>query len=418
MKNVKIILGVLIIFVTAAFAVSQNGKKLKFKEFLIAGDYGYSYGLQVADIDKDGDIDITSVDTDKGEIYWYKNDSKGNFIRHFIQVNETGGPERHFLGDIDGDGDIDLMVAMNISGDFVWFENQGDSNKLWKRHVAARYGASSFDPDLEKKINTGDGLVGRTALDCVLVDFDGDGDLDAGVSTWVGNFLAWLENTGNPRSNFIGRGFRAHMIEENCGETRTARAADFNGDDHIDFLGCSRTAPFLAWYQNPGDLAKKPFIKHIISTAFSPVYGEPVDMDKDGDIDVLITHYGPDPDKDQMIVWYENTPDCAKENWPMHVIKRGFYDAQAVIPGDIDNDGDVDVIATSHRGPGKVAVMYNPSDAKSTDWSIQIIKNNWNSANCVLVADFNQDGRLDILAGADRGSSEVRWWRNDGGGEK
>ena len=417
MKNVRVILGALIIFATAAFAASQNGKKLKFTEFLIAGNYGYPYGLQVADIDKDGDIDITSVDTDN-EIYWYENDGKGNFTRHFIQVNETGGPERHFLGDIDGDGDIDLMAAMNIEGDFVWFENQGDSNKLWKRHVAARYGASSFDPDIEKKIHTGDGLVGRTALDCVLVDFDGDGDLDAGVSTWVGNFLAWLENTGNPRSNFIGRGFRAHMIEENCGETRTARAADFDKDGHVDFLGCSRTGSFLAWYQNPGTLPREPFIKHIISTLPSPVYGEPVDMDKDGDSDVVITHNGPDPNEDQMIVWYENTPECAKENWPMHVIKRGFYDAQAVIPGDIDGDGDIDVVATSHRGPGKVAVLYNPGDAKSTDWPMQIIKNNWNSANCVLVADFNKDGRLDILAGADRGTSEVRWWRNDGTAEK
>jgi hypothetical protein len=32
----------------------------------------------------------------------------------------------------------------------------------------------------------------------------------------------------------------------------------------------------------------------------------------------------------------------------------------------------------------------------------------------VITADLDGDGRLDIIAAAERGSNEVRWWRNEG----
>ena len=33
-------------------------------------------------------------------------------------------------------------------------------------------------------------------------------------------------------------------------------------------------------------------------------------------------------------------------------------------------------------------------------------------ANQVIIADLDGDGRPDILAEAERGSNELRWWRN------
>ncbi|MFT5471490.1 MAG: hypothetical protein ACI8UO_006624, partial [Verrucomicrobiales bacterium] len=48
------------------------------------------------------------------------------------------------------------------------------------------------------------------------------------------------------------------------------------------------------------------------------------------------------------------------------------------------------------------------------DWTQHRLKHNWRSANQVIIADMNSDGRLDIVAGAEHGSNEVRWWRNEG----
>jgi hypothetical protein len=42
------------------------------------------------------------------------------------------------------------------------------------------------------------------------------------------------------------------------------------------------------------------------------------------------------------------------------------------------------------------------------------LKENWANANTVFIADLDGDGRLDIVAAAERGSNEVRWWRNEG----
>ena len=45
---------------------------------------------------------------------------------------------------------------------------------------------------------------------------------------------------------------------------------------------------------------------------------------------------------------------------------------------------------------------------------MQLLKDGWTNANQVIVADLTGDGHLDIVAAAERGSNEVRWWRNEG----
>ena len=51
---------------------------------------------------------------------------------------------------------------------------------------------------------------------------------------------------------------------------------------------------------------------------------------------------------------------------------------------------------------------------------MHVLKQPWNAANQVIVADLDGDKRPDIAATADSGSSivvgaqELRWWRNEG----
>jgi hypothetical protein len=42
------------------------------------------------------------------------------------------------------------------------------------------------------------------------------------------------------------------------------------------------------------------------------------------------------------------------------------------------------------------------------------IKQDWPNAVTVILADLDRDGRLDIVACAERGANELRWWRNVG----
>jgi hypothetical protein len=43
-----------------------------------------------------------------------------------------------------------------------------------------------------------------------------------------------------------------------------------------------------------------------------------------------------------------------------------------------------------------------------------VIKSPWPNAVTLQLADLDGDGRLDIVATAERGANELRWWRNLG----
>ncbi len=45
---------------------------------------------------------------------------------------------------------------------------------------------------------------------------------------------------------------------------------------------------------------------------------------------------------------------------------------------------------------------------------MQILKSPWSKVAQPIIVDLDGDGRLDIVVCAERGSNELRWWRNLG----
>ena len=387
------------------FAAARPSNAIRFSEHLIADQYAYAYGIAAADFDADGDLDLTSADyTPHNRLYLFENDSRGQFQRHIVQQDDPERLERHAIGDVDGDGDLDVVIVKNLRGDLLWFENNGKPNTsgLWKRHVITTE------------------LPG--AYDVALADFDQDGDLDVAASSWLlGNQFAWFENDGSP----AGDDWKKHTIEADIAETRTLRAADFDGDGDADLLGTARQADQVIWYENQRTGRVVRWIKHLIDDkSRCPAHGNPADMDGDGDLDVVLAlgfFYRPgsgdkaasERREDNQIVWYENDGQPAQGNWKKHIIETRFDDAFEAVAGDLDGDGDIDVVATSWRNPGRVAWFENHGDPTGR-WTRHLLKNNWRSANQVIIADLNGDGRPDIAACAEHGSYELRWWRNEG----
>ena len=377
---------------------------IRFTEHLIAGDYAYAYGIAAADFDNDGDLDLSSADyTPHNRLYLFENDGAGVFEKHVIQKDDPERLERHQVGDLDSDGDLDIVIVKNLRGHLLWFENSGspDNGKLWKRHVITTH------------------LPG--AYDVALADFDADGDLDVAASSWrLGNQFAWFENSGNPADGE----WRKHMIEADVPETRTMRVADFDGDGDPDLLGTIRMKPEVVWYENKRAGGSVTWARHVIDDrSRCPTHGNPVDMDGDGDLDVVMAlgfMFDPaskDPARstrreDSQIVWYENdAPGSGR--WKRHVVQEKWDDAFEAVAADLDGDGDIDIAATTWRNPGRVAWFENTGDPRK-NWLCHVLKEDWRSANQVIIADMNGDKRPDIIACAERGSVEVRWWRNEG----
>ena len=373
---------------------------LRFEEHLIMGGYAYPYGIAVADLDGDGDLDLTSADAAPHDsLYWFENTRRGRFQRHFIQKNDPERLERHAIGDVDGDGHLDVVIVKNLHGDLLWFRNSGSpaDGKLWKRHVITK-----------------GGLPG--AYDVALADLDGDMDLDVAASGWaVGNQFAWFENDGSPANG----PWIKHLIEGNVPESRVILAADIDGDGDTDLVGTVTAARLVLWYENPGHPASRPWERRVIDdTLRRPMHGRAVDMDHDGDLDVLMAYGmmgGQDagPENVHQVVWYENDGTPSQGHWKRHVIGRPFPNAIDAAAGDLDGDGDPDVAAAAWAEPGQIAWFENHGDPKGR-WTMHLVKDRWKRADQVILADLDGDGKLDVVAAAERGTLELRWWRNLG----
>ena len=367
---------------------------IRFSERLVMAGFEYAYGISAADITGNGCLDLVAADTTVG-LYWFENDGRGGFRQHVIHRRSDEWLERHAIADINGDGQPEIVIVDNFNGSLLWFEYHGDPRDM--RSWSHTYITEGTLPG---------------AYDVAVADFDGDGDLDVAASSWrKGNQFAWYENRDGQ--------WIKHMIEEEIGETRTICAVDMRGNGLWDLVGSASAEGQVMWYENPGDPANKPWKKHVIGTALRPTHGHPVDMDGDGHVDVVMALgcHGPnDPEalEQHQVVWYENDGHPERVPWAKHVICERFPHAFEAVAADLDGDGQMEVVATAYE-MGTVALFKHDGDPRGR-WAMQTLKEGWTHADQVFVTDLDGDGRPDIVAAAERGSNEVRWWRNEGAG--
>ncbi|HAA62705.1 MAG TPA: hypothetical protein DCE39_17405, partial [Planctomycetaceae bacterium] len=126
------------------------------------------------------------------------------------------------------------------------------------------------------------------------------------------------------------------------------------------------------------------------------------DLDGDGDVDVLSGSGG-----DDTIAWYEND---GSQNFTERIVSTGLDQPQSVSMADVDNDGDMDIVFASRTGGTKVGWFENNGNEVFTLNSVDATLDDvWD----VIAADLDGDGDIDLLS-ASSADDKVSWFENDG----
>ena len=141
-----------------------------------------------------------------------------------------------------------------------------------------------------------------------------------------------------------------------------------------------------------------------------------VDLDDDGDNDIIAAS-NDNTSSPVFVSWFEND---GNESYTQHSISTVLTGARSVWSGDLDNDGDIDVLA---GGTGSQSLKWYENDGTPADggWITHSLGSADSSIYSVHSTDFDGDGRLEVLAtyyniDNDLGGDKVRWFKNNGGG--
>ena len=181
-----------------------------------------------------------------------------------------------------------------------------------------------------------------------------------------------------------------------------ATVADIDGDSDLDVAGAAVDGDDVAWFENDGS---QNFTRYTIAGSFeSAKYIEVIDID--GDVDMDIVASGEGVGDTGLISWWENDGD---QNFSQHDIVIGFEYVDDIDAVDLDSDGDIDVLAA---GTYTDSVCWWDNDGNENFTQRLVYTTNRFYPFAVAAHDMDSDGDLDVLIGAD--FANFAWYENNG----
>lgn len=362
--------------------------------------------VNIVDLDQDDNPDILVTDFDFGTVSWITKADTGWRERELAHMSF---PAKTEVFDFNGDGHLDIVVASLGS---IW----PTDNDVGSAYLLINDGEQKFSS--KRIINR----MGRLA-DIRPADFDNDGDYDFVIAAFgflkIGE-VGWLEQKDDGT-------FEYHRMSPKAGGIHVI-PTDLNDDGFMDVVGLiSQEHEEIIAFVNQGDGT---FKQELIYKAFTPAFGssgiELVDMDGDGDEDILYTNGDAVDFPQPMILPYHGVQWLERKEgltYEYHSI-FSFYGAYRAVPADMDDDGDMDIVAVT------MVNEWEDASRLSTIWLENDGKQNFtphgvghNPINLVTldVGDLDDDGDMDLVTGGlnlfnviENRTGRVTFWRNDG----
>jgi len=338
-----------------------------------SGDF---HAVAIADFDGDGLPDLVGGGFNRRGVGVWLTNGDGTWSsvegpRHLGMLTAAAA------GDVNGDGRPDLALAGRgeIPGVRVWLNN-GDFTWSAGQPASITHNYSAIK----------------------MVDLNGDRFPDilaareresrsAGIS--MGGIAVWMNRDGAGWSGDIG--------PKTSESYNDLAVADLNGDNHLDVVAARWGNPggIDIWYGN----GRGSWVRAKEEPAYKLNFQglDCGDFNGDGAVDIVATAYH----ADLSVVLFINDREGGWWTTPVPLAAEGsFWDVRAV---DLNGDGLLDAAATSFDGRGVRVWLQLPRDEAVL--TPQFMEQSFRFPHkgiyySVDAADFNDDGKLDLIAGA------------------
>ena len=322
------------------------------------------------DLDNDGDLDLIVSGSENYFYHYtrlYRNNGSGAFteVTQKLPGIEYGNVD---LDDFDQDGLLDILLVGSVDA------SSGKGPRLFRNKGNVNFQEVTTGlPSL----NQGMGRFG---------DYDNDGDPDI-LLAGSDLFDQYHDVFRNDKGVFSSLGLKVPKYT-----TPALSWGDYDQDADLDYIiAGSGTVPTTI-YKNQGSDAFLPV--SLNQPALTDASVEWGDFNSDGKLDILMMGYEQESASDVFYV-LENKGDdhFEKRAFPLDKVSGGN-----AVWGDVDNDGDLDILATGHRyGDSRVAVTCLYLNGSGT-----FVKQTSNLPQLAFshlsIGDANNDGKLDLVA--------------------
>ncbi|HZC23179.1 MAG TPA: FG-GAP-like repeat-containing protein, partial [Candidatus Binatia bacterium] len=337
-------------------------------------------GACFIDYDNDGKVDLFLPDNgSQGGMTLYHNLGNGKFE---VVTSKAGlDPTVHGLGctagDYDNDGFTDLAVT--VDGHVKLFHNEKDG---------------TFADVTQQSGIKGDGY----SYSLTFVDYDHDGDTDLYVlQMGRGQPVAWLNGVAEEKvaaANQMWRNNGNGTFTDQAEQTglagitpgMAAIGTDYNNDRAVDLIVTGRTLVYKN--QREGKFLPQQLFSSLDSGAAV------LDFDHDGWMDVA---FSGEPTR-ALTLWHNHRGTAFEQ---LGELQTNWVRAFGVAAFDYDNDGWVDLVAVGETkdGKGEIKLFRNlgPDGFKDVTADVGLDKIHLENPRAIITGDYDNDGAVDLL---------------------
>ncbi|HEX7879649.1 MAG TPA: FG-GAP-like repeat-containing protein [Candidatus Eisenbacteria bacterium] len=315
------------------------------------------YGAASCDFNKDGSVDLATVNEVSADIRVFLNrdDGSGLMTTPFLPPQPIGDEASpNDVGDFDNDGNPDIVAAATGTDD-VW--------------VMLGNGDGTFDIT---------GLdVGQNPHGIVTLDLDGDADLDIAVACASSGNIWILVNNG------VGNFSAVAPVDAGVTTEYGLAAGDMNRDGRIDLVVGGRDGPHIRTLLNNGNVTFTPAGPPQDSGGSTWVVTLG-DLNGDGNLDATVANSFSGNGARLLNLGAGTFGPPAFSITSSHTVSTDL--------GDLDGDGDLDWILASYGG-GFWRILRNDGAGNFTTFANITATSN---PSCAIILDLDNDLDLDL----------------------